>query len=56
LIMETLAAVPGMTSCRISSSGVTLFDFYQLPVINIADIFIFFGIIILIHQLLFLSD
>jgi hypothetical protein len=33
-----------------------LLDFYKLPVINIADIFIFFGIIILIHQLLFLSD
>lgn len=28
-----------------------LFDFYQLPVINIADIFIFFGVIILIYQL-----
>lgn len=33
-----------------------LFDFYQLPVINIADIFIFFGIIILIYQLIFISD
>lgn len=33
-----------------------LFDFYQLPVINIADIFIFFGVIILIYQLLFVGD
>lgn len=33
-----------------------LFDFYQLPVINIADIFIFFGIVILIYQLTFISD
>lgn len=30
--------------------------FYQLPVINIADIFIFFGVIILTYQLLFLTD
>jgi len=30
-----------------------LFDFYKLPVINIADIFIFFGVVILIYQLLF---
>ena len=33
-----------------------LFDFYQLPVINIADIFIFFGVVILIYQLLFSAD
>lgn len=33
-----------------------LFDFYQLPVINIADIFIFFGVGILIYQLLFSAD
>ncbi|MFN2339836.1 MAG: signal peptidase II [Halanaerobium sp.] len=33
-----------------------LFDFYQLPVINIADIFIFFGVVILIYQLLFSMD
>lgn len=33
-----------------------LLDFYKLPVINIADIFIFFGVVILIYQLLFLSD
>ncbi|MFW5988331.1 MAG: signal peptidase II [bacterium] len=33
-----------------------LFDFYQLPVINIADIFIFFGVFILIHQLMFSAD
>lgn len=33
-----------------------LFDFYQLPVINIADIFIFFGVVILIYQLLFSED
>lgn len=33
-----------------------IFDFYQFPVINIADIFIFFGVIILIHQLLFPAD
>jgi signal peptidase II len=32
------------------------FDFYQLPVINIADIFIFFGVVILIYQLLFSVD
>lgn len=29
-----------------------LFDFYSLPVINIADIFIFIGVVILIYQLL----
>ncbi|MFW6251599.1 MAG: signal peptidase II [Halanaerobium sp.] len=33
-----------------------LFDFYQLPVINIADIFIFFGVLILIYQLMFSAD
>ncbi|PTV96110.1 signal peptidase II [Halanaerobium saccharolyticum] len=33
-----------------------LFDFYQLPVINIADIFIFFGVLILIYQLIFSAD
>jgi len=33
-----------------------ILDFYQLPVINIADIFIFFGVLILIYQLLFLAD
>src|SRR6056297_762509 len=33
-----------------------LFDFYQLPVINIADIFIFFGVVILIYQLIFSVD
>ena len=33
-----------------------LFDFYQLPVINLADIFIFFGVVILIYQLIFLTD
>lgn len=33
-----------------------LFDFYQLPVINIADVFIFFGVVILIYQLLFSED
>jgi len=33
-----------------------ILDFYQLPVINIADIFIFFGVIILIYQLLFFED
>jgi signal peptidase II len=33
-----------------------ILDFYQLPVINIADIFIFFGVIILTYQLLFLTD
>lgn len=33
-----------------------LFSFYQLPVINIADIFIFLGVVILIYQLIFISD
>lgn len=33
-----------------------LFKFYQLPVINIADIFIFFGVVILSFQLLILKD
>ncbi|MFW5961612.1 MAG: signal peptidase II [bacterium] len=33
-----------------------LFDFYQLPVINIADIFIFFGVLLLVHQLMFFTD
>jgi len=33
-----------------------IIKFYQLPVINIADIFIFFGVLILIYQLLFLAD
>lgn len=33
-----------------------LFDFYQLPVVNIADIFIFFGVLILIYNLLFSAD
>ena len=33
-----------------------LFDFYRLPVINIADIFIFFGVNILIYQLIFSTD
>ncbi len=33
-----------------------LFDFYQLPVINIADIFIFLGVLILIYKLLFSAD
>ena len=33
-----------------------IFDFYQLPVINIADIFIFFGVVILIYQLYFSTD
>lgn len=31
-------------------------SFYQLPVINIADIFIFFGVVILIFELIFLVD
>ena len=33
-----------------------LFDFYQLNVINIADIFIFFGVLILIYKLIFSAD
>lgn len=33
-----------------------LFDFYQLPVINIADVFIFYGVLILIYKLLFSVD
>lgn len=33
-----------------------LFDFYQLPVINIADVFIFFGVLILMCKLLFSAD
>lgn len=33
-----------------------LFGFYNLPVINFADIFIFFGVLILIYQLLFSVD
>lgn len=33
-----------------------LFEFYQLPVINIADICIFLGIIILIYHLVFSMD
>ena len=33
-----------------------LFDFFQLPVINIADIFIFFGVVFLIYQLLISAD
>ncbi len=33
-----------------------IFDFYKLPVINMADIFIFFGVLILIYQLLFSAD
>lgn len=36
--------------------GLNLFDFYQLPIINIADIFISTGVLILIYQLLFLAD
>ncbi|RCW62040.1 MULTISPECIES: signal peptidase II [Halanaerobium] len=36
--------------------AVDLFDFYQLPVINIADIFIFFGVLILIFQLMIDED
>lgn len=36
--------------------AVDLFKFYQLPVINIADIFIFFGVVILTFQLLILKD
>ena len=33
-----------------------LLSFYKLPVINIADIFIFFGVVLLIYELLFLVD
>lgn len=33
-----------------------LFGFYNLPVINFADIFIFFGVLILIYQLNFSAD
>jgi signal peptidase II len=33
-----------------------LFNFYKLPVINIADIFIFFGVVILIYQSFFLAE
>lgn len=36
--------------------GLNLFDFYQLPIVNIADIFISTGVLILIYQLLFLAD
>lgn len=33
-----------------------ILDFYRLPVINIADIFIFFGVVFLIFELFFLEN
>ena len=36
--------------------ALNLFDFCQLPVINVADIFIFSGVLILSSQLMILSD
>lgn len=33
-----------------------IFDFYKFPIINIADIFIFFGVLLLVFQLLFRAE